>query len=214
MRPDRNGIVRTEWPTGSQADGANKSPEAVDGRAQYGRAPERRADKASVVSVESRVAEWTDRLQDLVDDEIEGGGDPPSEVELIAEAAGMLQRAVDVALSSLEHSVEKAAAEAALKAADTIAVLREEVQRLQSARRLDAERHRRTVDRLAERLKEQEGELAAKVDKIKDALTLMEAEAAEARSVDRLRTSSWHKRHRALVQQRLVQRDLTKGNLQ
>jgi hypothetical protein len=33
MRPDRNGIVRTEWPTGSQADGANKSPEAVDGRA-------------------------------------------------------------------------------------------------------------------------------------------------------------------------------------
>jgi hypothetical protein len=166
------------------------------------------------VSVESRVAEWTDRLQDLVDDEIEGGGDPPSEVELIAEAAGMLQRAVDVALSSLEHSVEKAAAEAALKAADTIAVLREEVQRLQSARRLDAERHRRTVDRLAERLKEQEGELAAKVDKIKDALTLMEAEAAEARSVDRLRTSSWHKRHRALVQQRLVQRDLTKGNLQ
>ena len=203
MRESLDGVVRQMWPqdlTGVTEELAKPFPVKA--------APRRPSADAIF---DERFAAWESWIEDAVDDDIEDGGDGQlSGADIAPSLAANLLTLVDRAVAD----VERRTGEAAAKAASTIDALRDQVARLQSARRLDAERHRRTVERLAERIKTHELETSAKVDKVHDALTLMEAEAAEARSVDRLRTSSWIKRHRALVQQRLVQRELTKGSLQ
>jgi hypothetical protein len=56
--------------------------------------------------------------------------------------------------------------------------------------------------------------IGAEVDEVHDALRLEAAEAAEARSITRLRTSSWMRRHNATVGLKLAQRELANGSRQ
>jgi hypothetical protein len=210
MKVDPDGLIRGEWKpvtlphapvnaarAGPTVTASDPSPLSTEQR--------READEAEALHVAER---WLDFL----DDDGEGGG-----VEDIARALAVLDLGIAERLDAAAATARARVAVHGRALARLRAGLdaeREEVVRLKSARRLDAERHRRVVESLTERLKRHESETAAKVDKIHDALMLAEAEAAEARSVDQLRTSLWMKRDRALVQQRLVARDLTKGSLQ
>jgi len=201
MRQSPDGIVRQEWPSDAHLEGGLDQNPDVGGRAQYGRPPAARdAREPPVASVNTRIGEWSDRLQDLVDDELEGGGEEPSAGELIAEAAGLLQNAVDRALVNIERQI----GEAAGQAANVIAALERRICELEDARRSDQERHRR----LGERMQRLELQTRAEVDEVHAALRIEAAEAAEGRSIARLKQSSWMKRHNSRVGLRLVEQEL------
>jgi hypothetical protein len=153
-----------------------------------------------VASAEARVNEWTDRLQDLVDDELEAG-EELSAVELIAEASGLLQNAVDNALDRLER-------EMASRFGAEIEGLHAKIVSLTADRAADQERHRREVAGLVVRMQKLELETRAEVGEAHDAVRLAAAEAAEGRSIERLRQSSWKKRHDSRVGMKLTQREL------
>jgi hypothetical protein len=204
VKPGSDGVIRQEWivddhPIPHAPTTPTRAAATVVTPAPIDRAP-------PVASVAGRVGEWNDRLQAIVDDEIEGGGEELSAVELIAEAVGSLQNAVDRALAVLERQTGETAGEAASE----IAALRLKVAELEEARRADEDRHRREVARLAKRMET----IGAEVDEVHDALRLEAAEAAEARSITRLRTSSWMRRHNATVGLKLAQRELANGSRQ
>jgi len=196
VRESLDGIVDERG--GEPSGGVDRAQDGVS----PGPAPNRK--DARPPSIESRINEWDRRLGDIVDDEVEGGGEEPSDVELIAEGLGLLQHAVDRALATRERQTDQAAGEAA----DAIAALRQQVARLEDARRSDQERHRREVARLAERMETLETTIRADVGEVHAALRIEAAEAAEGRSIARLKQSSWMRRHNATVGLKLAQREL------
>jgi hypothetical protein len=201
VRVDADGVVRQEWGRqGSEADG-DANP-AVDGRAQYGRAPAvRDAREPPVASVERRIGEWSDRLQDLVEDEIEGGSEALSAVELIAEGLGLLQNAVDKALAGLEREMVN-------RFGGEIEGLHAKVAALEADWAADQKRQRAELLGLRTELAVQAKDHASEVEQWRGEITLLQTELAEQRSLDRLRNSRVGKSHAAEVQLRLVRRQL------
>ena len=202
MKADADGVHRTEWRAQPILDHAP----VVATRAAATITTHDRIERASrappVASVERRINEWVDRLQDQVDDAVEDG-EGLSDVELVAEAAGLLQNATDTALATLDRQIAKAG-EAHAEAQGEIDALRRRVNDLETARRADADRHQRELVTLTKRLEAFEKTSSVEIEKVRAALRIEAAEAAEGRSIERLRSSSWSKLHRAKVEQRLA----------
>jgi hypothetical protein len=202
------GIARSQWKTEDHP--LAHGPVTPTRAAATITTHERPRKPPSVISADTRVAQWADRLQDIVDDEIEGGGDELGVVDLIAEAAGLLQNATDTALAV----VDRQAGEARAEAQSEIAALRKRVNDLETARRAAEERHRSEMAGLMKHVEAVEATTRAEVEEVHGVVRLMSAEAAEARSVERLRSSSWSKRHRVKVGQRMAARELAKDAIQ
>jgi hypothetical protein len=157
----------------------------------------------SVISADTRVEQWRDRLVELADDEIEGGGDELGIIDITAETAGLLQHAVDKALVQLER-------ELVTRFAGEIAALSTKLAAVEAERRADQERHRSEVAGLCADLARQRKSAAAEAERSRDEVTLLHNELAELRSVDRLRQSRAGRAHDARVTLKLARAELAR----
>jgi hypothetical protein len=200
MKADHDGVIRQEWrpqPTHPPAVSARAGPEIVTSE------PLAPATKPFIVSSDIRVEEWIDRLEALVDDEIEAG-EELSDVEIIAEAVGLLQNATDRALADV---VDKLRVEtgALRRSLDSVTASLSATRRKQVEER--AAMRARITD-LEGKLAEQQRTYAVEAERWLSELRTLAAEQAEQRAVADLRHSRTGRSHSAKVQMRLLRREL------
>lgn len=178
-----------------------------DGRVTYGRAPAvmNVESAVSVLSVEARAKEWDDWLTRRADEDAQAEGEEEAVPvdPLLVEGLAALQHATDRALASQEKQLlDRLDAENE--------ALRAKLAEAGARRRSDADSCEREIVKLTKRLEAFEAASREEVEEVHAALRIEMAEAAEARSVERLRSSSWMKRHKARVGMKLAQRELVK----
>ena len=158
-----------------------------------------------VATVDTRIGEWTDRLQELVDDEVEAG-EELSAVELIAEGLGLFQDAVDKALGRLER-------ETAGRFDPQIKGLHAKIVSLTADRAADQERHGAEVRSLRREIAQQAKDHAAEGERWRDELRTLANELAEMRALDRLRHTRAGRSHDPAMALRLARKELEREAL-